>query len=49
MIEFYNKKNGKVFAGISIEGLFNGEIKATKELLSYEKNIPIGQIGLRVV
>lgn len=38
-IVFYNKRNGKKLASITIEGTFQDEVKVTIELLAYEKGI----------
>lgn len=46
MIEFIIKN--KVVMAISIEGLFEGEIEATKELLAYENNCDIAEISTRI-
>jgi len=48
MIYFYDSETRKILAGISQEGLVDGEIKSTKELLSYEKNIPISRIKIKI-
>ena len=40
--------NGKEIASISIEGLMDGEITATKELLAYEKNVDIKDIKVAI-
>lgn len=48
-ISFINSINGEELARISLDGYFAGEIKSTKELLSYENNIPIDKIEARGV
>jgi hypothetical protein len=40
--------NGKRLAGLSIDGLMDGEIQATKELLAYENGVEPDAIQVEV-
>jgi cytoskeletal protein CcmA (bactofilin family) len=40
--------NSKRIAGISIDGLFAGEIKSTRELLAYENGVAVDEIKVEV-
>lgn len=47
MYVFFNKRTGKQLAAISMVGCFEGEIRATKELLAYEHELEISDIEVR--
>ncbi len=46
-INFYNKNNGKLLAGYTADGTFEGERQATAGLLAYENNINVTDIEIR--
>jgi hypothetical protein len=45
-VAFYNKITNERMAAITIEGLYDGEIEETKELLAYENNIQVSDINV---
>lgn len=47
-IVFSNKLNGKELLSLSIEGTFQGEIEATKDLLAYENKINKTDIEIKL-
>ena len=45
---FYNKLNGKKLCSYTLYGTFDGEEKATVELLAYENNLDITDIEVKI-
>ena len=45
---FYDSKTGEELGAYTIRGTFDGEEQATRELLAYEKKIPVDQIITKI-
>ena len=45
---FYDSKTGEELGAYTLRGTFDGEEDSTRELLTFEKGIPAGQIQTKI-